>query len=332
MSGQIIHGGGVTAASQLYGGKPEDWLDLSTGINPCPVSVPDVPLNAWHRLPDAWLMEQARSAASQFYNCPGILPLPVPGTQSAIQLLPRLVQGGRVAIFSPTYGEYAKAFLASGFHVDAVSNIAEIAPEHRAVVIVNPNNPTGHLFSRVELLTLQDRLTKQNCLLIVDEAFGDLQPEHSVANDAGKREGLIVFRSFGKFFGLAGLRLGFVIAKPDVMDQMQDWLGPWAVSGPALSIAAQLMTHDVEPIRLSIARRSLGLQNVLSNAGLLIKGQADLFCLVQHDRALDLHEHLARSYILVRKFDYQRNWLRFGLTPNEASDQILAEALARFRS
>ena len=212
MSGAIVHGGGITAAAQIYGGRPEDWLDLSTGINPCPVSVPDVPINVWHRLPDAWLMVQARLAASRFYNCPGTLPLPVPGTQSAIQLLPRLVKGGRVAIFSPTYGEYSKAFLAAGFQVDAIASFVDIVPEHGAVVVVNPNNPTGHLFSRNELLALHDRLTKQNAILIVDEAFGDMVPLHSIANEAGKREGLIVFRSFGKFFGLAGLRLGFVIA------------------------------------------------------------------------------------------------------------------------
>ena len=331
MSGAIVHGGGITAAAQIYGGRPEDWLDLSTGINPCPVSVPDVPMNAWHRLPDAWLMDQARLAASRFYNCPRILPLPVPGTQSAIQLLPRLVKGGRVAIFSPTYSEYAKAFLASGFQVDPVSSIAGIAPEHRAVVVVNPNNPTGHVFSRDKLLALHDRLTQQNSLLIVDEAFGDMQPQLSVADEAGKREGLVVFRSFGKFFGLAGLRLGFVIAKPDVMNQIEYWLGPWAVSGPALSIAATLMSGDISTIRQSIAQRSAALRTVLGDGKLAAQGQADLFCLVRHNRAQDLHEHLARSQILVRKFDYERTWLRFGLTPDAKSDQVLAESLARFR-
>jgi len=331
MSGQIIHGGGLTAAARIYGGAPEDWLDLSTGINPCPVAIPDIPMNAWHRLPDAWLLERARLAASGFYKCTGTLPLPVPGTQSAIQLLPRLVKTGRVAIFAPTYGEYAKAFSAAGFQVDPVSSIADIVLEHRAVVVVNPNNPTGHQFLRDELLALHERLAQQNRLLIVDEAFGDMHPEHSVADDAGKRVGLIVFRSFGKFFGLAGIRLGFVIAQEEVMEQMRDWLGPWAVSGPALSIATTFMSGECAPIRQLILTRSEALGSVLRTAGFALEGQTDLFSLVRHDWAQDLYEHLARSRILVRKFDYEPNWLRFGLTPDEKSDQMLSESLARFR-
>ena len=331
MSDVIIHGGGITAASQIYGGRPEEWLDLSTGINPLPVALPEIPMNSWHRLPDAWLLEKTRLAASRYYNCAESLPLPVPGTQAAIQLLPRMVRSGRVAILSPTYGEYSKAFTASGFHVDGISNISEIMPEHRAVIVVNPNNPTGHLHSREDLLALHQQMARQNSILVVDEAFGDMTPENSVADVASKQDGLIVFRSFGKFFGLAGLRLGFVIAKPEVMGQIQDWLGPWAVSGPALSIATDLMSGDIEPIRQSIKTRAAGLRAVLSNAGLTIKGRTDLFCLVHHDQATELHTHLAMSHILVRKFDYQPSWLRFGLTPDAASDGILAEALARFR-
>ena len=115
------------------------------------------------------------------------------------------------------------------------------------------------------------------------------------------------------------------------MNQTQDWLGPWAVSGPAWSIAATLRSGDISTIRQSIAQRSAALRTVLGDAKLAVQGQADLFCLVRHDRAQDLYEHLARSQILVRKFDYEPSWLRFGLTPDDKSDQVLAESLARFR-
>ncbi len=172
MSAPIVHGGGITAAAATFGGRPEDWLDLSTGINPCPVALPDIPARAWHRLPDRHLIDEARRAARDHYRSGEILPLPVPGTQSVIQLLPRLVEadrlvGGtdnsvavtdnrvavtdnrvavtdnRVAVVSPTYGEYARAFASAGFAVDAVDDIAAIGAGHRLAVVVNPNNPDG---------------------------------------------------------------------------------------------------------------------------------------------------------------------------------------------
>jgi cobalamin biosynthetic protein CobC len=331
MTGSVSHGGGITAAARTFGGRPEDWLDLSTGINPCPVTVPEIPVRVWHRLPDAWLFEQARLSASKYYQCPKTLPLPVPGTQSAIQLLPDLVQGKRIAILSPTYGEYARAFKGAGFQVDLIADVSDILPEHRAVVVVNPNNPTGHLFSRKELLALHDRLSGHGTLLIVDEAFGDMVPDCSVATEAGEREGLIVLRSFGKFFGLAGLRLGFVIAKPDMLDRIESGLGPWAVSGPALYLAADMLSRDTGPVRQGIRARADGLSGVLETAGLTIAGRTDLFTLVHHDRAGDLYDHLAKAHILVRRFDYQPCWLRFGLTPDQDADQRLAQALAHVR-
>ncbi|ASR06018.1 threonine-phosphate decarboxylase [Rhizobium leguminosarum bv. viciae] len=336
MSAPIVHGGGITAAAATFGGRPDDWLDLSTGINPCPVALPDIPARAWHRLPDRHLVDEARRAARDHYGSGEILPLPVPGTQSVIQLLPRLIEDDRiavtdnkVAVVSPTYGEYARAFASAGFAVDAVDDLAAIGSEHRLTVVVNPNNPDGRVWPTDTLIAAHDRMKAANGFLVVDEAFGDTDPALSLAFRAPQLPNLIIFRSFGKFFGLAGLRLGFAIARDDILERFEDWLGPWAVSGPALSIAGSLLRSDVSPIRGRIDERNAGLHAVLKGAGLQISGGTALFTLVADARAGDIYTHLCRHHILVRKFDYAPDWLRFGLTPDPAADRRLGEALQR---
>ncbi|NKN16792.1 threonine-phosphate decarboxylase CobD [Rhizobium laguerreae] len=344
MSAPIAHGGGITAAAAAFGGRPDDWLDLSTGINPCPVALPDIPARAWHRLPDRHLVDEARRAARDHYGSGEILPLPVPGTQSVIQLLPRLIEDDRIAVtdnkvavtdkriavVSPTYGEYARAFASAGFAVDAVDDLAAIGSEHRLTVVVNPNNPDGRVWPTDTLIAAHDRMKAAGGLLVVDEAFGDTDPALSLASCAPQLSNLIIFRSFGKFFGLAGLRLGFAIAQDDILERFEDWLGPWAVSGPALSIAGSLLRSDVSPIRGRIDGRNAGLHAVLKGAGLQISGGTALFTLVADARAGDIYTHLCRHHILVRKFDYAPDWLRFGLTPDPAADRRLGEALQRF--
>ncbi|MBY3052752.1 threonine-phosphate decarboxylase CobD [Rhizobium laguerreae] len=344
MSAPIVHGGGITAAAATFGGRPDDWLDLSTGINPCPVALPDIPARAWHRLPDRHLVDEARRAARDHYGSGEILPLPVPGTQSVIQLLPRLIEDDRIAVtdnkvavtdkriavVSPTYGEYARAFASARFAVDAVDDLAAIGSEHRLTVVVNPNNPDGRVWPTDTLIAAHDRMKAAGGLLVVDEAFGDTDPALSLASCAPQLSNLIIFRSFGKFFGLAGLRLGFAIAQDDILERFEDWLGPWAVSGPALSIAGSLLRSDVSPIRGRIDDRNAGLHAVLKGAGLQISGGTALFTLVADARAGDIYTHLCRHHILVRKFDYAPDWLRFGLTPDPAADRRLGEALQRF--
>ncbi|MDO9418679.1 threonine-phosphate decarboxylase CobD [Pararhizobium sp.] len=328
MTMPIVHGGGVAAAARLFGGQPQDWLDLSTGINPNGVPLPVIPASVWQRLPDRDLFDVARIAAAGYYRSAAVLPLPVPGTQSVIQLLPRLVPAGRrVAIFSPTYGEYARAFTAAGLAVDAIADPAEITAAHGLVVVVNPNNPDGRAFAPAEIESMLDRVRTNGGSLVVDEAFGDTQPGLSVVPSRGGSDGLIVLRSFGKFFGLAGLRLGFVMAPDPILDGFQDWLGPWAVSGPALTIAAGLMGRDTGMIQSGIAARKAGLDSVLVRAGLRIVGGTALFSLVEHEAAGDIHAALCRAHILVRKFDYNGRWLRFGLAPDTAGDQRLLQAL-----
>lgn len=329
----IQHGGGISSAAARYGGRPEDWLDLSTGINPCPVQLPPIDVAAWHRLPDRERLDAARLAAAAYYRSGNCLPLPVPGTQAVIQLLPRIVPPGRrAAVVSPTYGEYGRVLRNAGLAVDAIDGLEDVRGDHGLVVVVNPNNPDGRLYPSEELLRLWQSLSEAGGTLVVDEAFADIEPSATLAPHAGAGRGLVVFRSFGKFFGLAGLRLGYVLGEEKLLAEMAEWLGPWAVSGPALTIATGLMTGDCEPVRRAIHERKAALDAVLQAAGLRIAGGTPLFSLVEHEQAEELQEWLCSRHVLVRAFDYDRRWLRFGLAPDAAADRRLAEALARFRA
>ena len=329
----VFHGGGVAAAMAAYGGRAEDWLDLSTGINPDMAQLPEIPARVWNRLPDRALEQAARAAARDWYLGGGgkdaLLPLPVPGTQSFIQILPSLVPSGRpVAILSPTYGEYAHCFRRAGFDVEAIDSPDALRADHGALIAVNPNNPTGRVLTPGDLIALAERMRRQDGHLHVDEAFGDSRRALSIARHAAETEGVTVSRSFGKFFGLAGLRLGFVFAASTVLDAIADELGPWPVSGPALHIANNLLRGDNRDFAARLAARARCLEQVLEGAGLEITGGTDLFKLVRHSDAARLYEHLARSHILVRRFDYAGDWLRIGLTPDEEGDRRLAYALA----
>jgi cobalamin biosynthetic protein CobC len=330
MNAPIVHGGGVTAAAALYGGQPEEWLDLSTGISPFAAALPEISMRAWQRLPDGYLTDEARRAARDYYGSGDILPLPVPGTQSVIQLLPRLLEDSqRVAILGPTYAEYERAFRSAGRTVDMVDDLDQVDP-HALVVIVNPNNPDGRTYEPDVLVALCKRMAAGGGLVIVDEAFGDTVAGASVVSRAKDLPNLIVFRSFGKFFGLAGLRLGFVVAGAPILDRFENWLGPWAVSGPALSIAASLLRTDTAPMHRALADRMSSSRTVLARGGLQICGGTALFSLVDHPSAGGLHAHLCRHRILVRKFDYAPRWLRFGVTADAASDKRLTAALQSY--
>lgn len=337
----IAHGGAIGAAAARFGGKIEDWLDLSTGINPCPPALPIIDERAWHRLPDRSLSDAAVEAARSYYGSGPIDPLPVPGTQAAIQLLPRLVAPGRrVGIVWPTYGEYERVFRAAGFAVDRLASPDLADGSHGLVVVVNPNNPTGTLSAANDLEALAMRLAPTGGLLVVDEAFADGGGSgagaESLVPHVSRHSNLIVFRSFGKFFGMAGIRLGFVVTDPARSARMAEWLGPWAVSGPALQISAALMSGDTGAIARRIRERRKGLADVLASSGLVEHGGTSLFALVAlageerggEGPAVHLRDHLCRHQILTRAFDYAPDWLRIGLAPDADGDERLRAALS----
>jgi cobalamin biosynthesis protein CobC len=324
----IEHGGALAAAIAEFGGRRQDWLDLSTGINPCPPPLPDVPRHVWQGLPDADLMGACLAAARRFHGFadPAAL-LAAPGVQALIQLLPSLRPGAEAMVLGPTYGEYAHVFHGLGQGASETDSIETLGDAGIAVV-VNPNNPTGRIVPPARLGELAHLLAAKGGLLVVDEAFCDLTPQHSLAQSAGM-PGLLVLKSFGKFFGLAGLRLGFAAGTPADVALLQARLGPWAVSGAALSMGAALMTDIPTRARLEagIQEAVVAQRAVLKAAALDIIADAGLFQLVACDDARALQRHLARNHILTRAFNHSPRWLRFGLCPDAEARLRLAAAL-----
>src|SRR5580692_3875849 len=233
------HGGDLTEAIARYGGSPQMWLDLSTGVNPWPWPIPaHLPADIWQRLPSRADEEALVAAAREAYAVPAVAEIvAASGTQSLIQWLPRLASEGPVAIVEPTYNEHAPAWRMAGHEVIACADLDDLPPAVRHAVVVNPNNPNGRVISRAALARVAARLQERGGWLVVDEAFADIEPDISVIGLCPDLP-VVVLRSFGKFYGLAGLRLGFAIASPDIARRMALALGPWACSGPALTIGA----------------------------------------------------------------------------------------------
>ena len=325
----LQHGGALDAAIARHGGARADWLDLSTGINPSPPPLPDLDPTLWQRLPEAGLERDALAAARRCYGAPdtaGIVA--APGTQALIAALPHLFAPTDVAILAPTYSEHALTFAAAGHRVTRFEGLKAVSDRARIVVVVNPNNPDGRVFEAAELLALADRLAARDGLLLVDEAFADVDGTRSLAPCTG-RDGLLVYRSFGKFFGLAGLRLGFALTTPALATQFGERLGTWAVSGPALAIGAALLGDDalVAETRAGILRQQGLLRATLGAVGLPLVGGTGLFATVAHPRAHDLFAALCRCRILTRPFQTPGDWLRFGNPADGAEAARLETAL-----
>ncbi|MFD1198523.1 threonine-phosphate decarboxylase CobD [Brucella gallinifaecis] len=325
----IEHGGALDKAIARFGGKAQDWLDLSTGINPEHFPLPELPAYLWNRLPDEGLLQQVLAAARSYYGTGQNAPIVASsGTQALIQLIPRLLEPSTVAVLGPTYQEHAAAFRAASWNVVECATLDDIPEDVRVVTIVNPNNPDGRIVARHDLLELARKLGKRGGFLIVDEAFADPSPEVSIASHAAN-EPLIVLKSFGKFFGLAGVRLGFLLANDEFVQRVTDRLGPWAVAGPTLAIALHAFenTRELEAFRSRINTRRAELAKSLTHCQLIEVGGTALFSLISHDNAHSIYDGLCERHILVRKFAYAPNWLRIGLAPDQAGLKRLEQAL-----
>lgn len=310
----------------MFPGAPEPWLDLSTGLSPFAYPVANIPSEAWTRLPPADAVFDLERRAADSYGCgPDMAIVATPGTQAAIQWLPFLVERCRVAVVAPTYAEHAACWRRAGHDVATVDDALQ--PDADVVILVNPNNPTGHTLCATQVLDLREKLSARGAWLVVDEAFADVDPSCSVAKHAG--DGLLVLRSFGKFFGLAGVRLGFLLGDPTVVGRLRAALGVWAVSGPAIAVARQALAdgawQEQARHRLRVRRRML--DETLHRAGLTVCGGTDLFRLAQSARADDVFERLGRQGVLVRRFPTQACWLRFGVCGTEAELERLSSAL-----
>lgn len=323
---ELHHGGRLREAAEHYGIPLDAWLDLSTGINPFGWPVPVLPASCWQRLPER--NDGLEQAAAAYYGNTHLLPLA--GSQAAIQLLPRMRHKCRVGLLQPGYIEHAEAWRREGHEVVALTaqSIEGQLPTLDVLLLVNPNNPTADRFTTAQLRLWRAQLKQRGGWLMVDEAFMDAAAGHSLLSECGE-EGLIVLRSLGKFFGLAGIRVGFLFAWPLLLQRMARELGPWHVSGPAREVARQaLLDRDwQQAARLRLQQDSERLATLLRDAGLAPAAGTELFHYIPHPDAQRLHEKLATQGVFTRLFSAPPA-LRLGLPGAESEWQHLRQALA----
>ena len=323
------HGGSLERARGLFPDAPQPWLDLSTGINPHSYPHPPLSATALSRLPEPAAAARLVAAAAAAYGAPSAASVvAAPGTQMLLPPVMALVPPGRAAVLSPTYAEHARTAALAGHAVAEAGDLAALAGADLAVV-VNPNNPDGRILRRADLLALARALHGKGGLLVVDEAFMEVGPgAESVAGDVEDFP-IVVLRSFGKFYGLAGVRLGFAAAAAPTAARLAAWLGPWAVSGPALEIGTAALADRgwQRAMRARLETESARLEELIRYAGLTACGGTPLFRLFRHARAAGLFDLLGRHGILVRAFQRDAGLLRFGLPGSEDGWTRLAAAL-----
>ena len=326
MTRPVPHGGNLHEAARRYAIPYDAWLDLSTGINPHGYPVPPVPADAWRCLPDSG--DGFAERAARYYGAPDASHvLPVAGSQAAIRALPSMLERGTVGIARLTYGEYAPAFARAGHRVTTLDVTRATLPDDLThAVVVNPNNPTAEHLSAATLLQWHAALRERGGTLIVDEAFADAMPSASLAAQT-HRERLVVLRSPGKFFGLAGVRAGFVLGCPRLLESLDEALGAWTVSGPArhavsAAFADAAWQHDM---RARLAQESVRLAELLKAHGFEVRSTS-LFAWIADERAARLHQALARQGVWTRFFAEPAS-LCFGLPATESDWTRFEEAL-----
>lgn len=327
ISGQrmLEHGGRLRRAAQTYAIPLAHWLDLSTGVSPFAWPVPAIPGQAWQRLPED--DDGLAATAAAYYGAPQVLP--VAGSQAAIQALPLLRPRGRVGVLAPGYAEHAHAWRRAGHTVVPLpaAPLLQAAEAFDVVVLIHPNNPCADSFDRDVLLQLHARLAARGGWLVIDEAFMDATPHQSVCAQT-QQPGLVVLRSVGKFFGMAGARAGFVCAHPSLLDALREQLGPWTVSGPTRWAVQQALADTGWQVqaRAQLHAASRRLAQGLRRHGLVPTAGTAFFQWCQRADAAELHVALARRGILTRLFEAPAS-LRFGLPPDAAGQARLDAAL-----
>ncbi|SMF32557.1 L-threonine O-3-phosphate decarboxylase [Xaviernesmea oryzae] len=317
VGGPILHGGNLSRARAQFPHAPEPWIDLSTGISPYSYPHSPIPGNAFARLPEPMLAERLKVLAANAYGAPTAAHIAAaPGTQILLPIVAALQSGwgvDKAAVLSPTYAEHARAARLSGLEVTETDDLQRLA-DGRLAVVVNPNNPTGRVVPKSDLLALAAVMRARRGLLVVDEAFMDVSEAESVANAVNDGD-LVVLRSFGKFYGMAGLRLGFAISHPDIIAKIESRLGPWAVSGPALHVAGEALA-DVpwrQATRAKLEQDAARLDALLISAGIAVAGGTSLFRFIRDPRAQAIYRHLGERGIITRRFEERPADLRIGL-------------------
>lgn len=323
------HGGRIDAMARAFPDAPLPWLDLSTGINPFPYPLPPIAPDAWTRLPTSATRDACEIAMARAFGCTHEACRAVAGTEVAIRQFPAILRAQEVALRVPSYADHVQSWKAAGARIAQCADPLECAGAVDIAVIVNPNNPDGYCWPVDRIEAARVAMARRGGWLIVDEAYGELDPQASVAHLAG-RDGLIVLRSFGKFYGLAGVRLGAVLAPPEVLAALDRRLGGWDVSGPALALGA-IAYADADwanATRAKLAGAMRDCRALLLDAGLEDIVGTDLFRYVRAADAAGLWQRLARAGIAVRRFADDAHHLRFGLPDSQASLERLSRAIS----
>lgn len=316
------HGGNIDRAMQRFGGT--NWIDLSTGINRVAYPVPPLQPEDWTMLPTRSAKQALLAVAAQTYRSTAPI-LATAGAQAAIQMIPLISPRGNARVLGPTYNEHAASLRAAGWQVVQVNQLDDLAGADLAVV-VNPNNPDGRFYPPADLLKLVGQVGR----LVVDESFADAQPQLSTAPNAGM-PGLLVLRSFGKFYGLAGVRLGFVLAHAADIAALEELSGPWPVNGAALRIGTAALA-DAAWSKATILRLRAEVDQMdalATAASWQLVGGCELFRTYDTPNAESAQERLAKAQIWTRIFPYSNRWLRLGLPGSPAEWARLAAAMAR---
>ena len=317
------HGGGLSAARAHFGDDARGWIDFSTGINPHVWHGAGAVEIDWRALPDEMALRALEQAAAASFGCHADHVCAVPGTEVGLRLAGRVL-GDDVCHAVPSYRTHGE--MAASSHPVTLGNLA--LADGSSLILANPNNPDGVLLSREALSDLLVRRGRKGWL-VIDEAFADCHPDHSFADQVDDRHRLLIFRSFGKFFGLAGLRLGFVLGPRPILASLRKQLGAWPVSAAAIAIGTRAYQEIAwqDAMRERIIAEATSFDQRLASFGLLASGACPLFRLITTPDASHLFERLARAAILSRPFADKPDWLRFGLPANDEAMERLCAVL-----
>lgn len=318
------HGGALAQARLAYPDAGPNWMDLSTGINPNPWPIPDNITVNWHRLPEADDLHALEAAAARYYGVPPASICAVPGSEIAMRLIGQML-GGAGQSETGGYRTHQEMFPNGPTIADY-----QAAIPHSPLIIANPANPSGRILAPAALQTLLAQ--RPTAWTLIDEAYADVHPSISMASYLRDHPRLIILKSIGKFFGLAGLRLGFVLGPPDFIASLRQRIGAWPVSAAAVTLGriALLDTAWAAHNRAHLAQRAAALTDLLTQHGLGVAGDCHLFRLIVTDDAAALFDHLCRHAIFTRPFADQPQHLRLGLPASSAHDARLSAALASF--
>lgn len=307
----LNHGGRLNRAVKKFNIPIENWIDLSTGINPNHWPIPNIPDKCFTRLPedDDGLVEAAR----KYYQADNLLP--VAGSQSVIQLLPLLREKSKVAVPDIGYAEHAHQWQTAGHEIIfyKTSNLDNIVNDVDVLIIINPNNPTGEIVTQKQLLAWHKILQSKQGWLIVDEAFADAEEIPSIVN-MSHQSGLIVLRSIGKFFGMAGVRSGFVFAEKNLLKEINEKLGPWVLTGVSRYVTTMALLDNewILNSKQALNQTSDSMHDLILGCSGVTPSGTKLFKTIVHVQAEEIFELFAMQGVLVRLLDNKKG-IRFGM-------------------